>query len=92
MLSLDGLEDYGTSIDDISLLTVNEYRKYRKILGSNLDNWWWLITPDSTPSGCSARDVQSAPMAAWAAAAASLTEACVRFLSFNLRSLKLAEV
>ena len=58
LLSLDGLDDYGTSIDDISLLTVNEYRKYRKILGSNLDNWWWLITPDSTPSGCSARCVQ----------------------------------
>lgn len=54
LLSLDGLDDYGTSIDKVSLLTIDQYRKYRKVLGGNLDNWWWLLTPDSTSSGQSA--------------------------------------
>lgn len=58
LLSLDGLDDYGMSADKVSLLTIDQYRKYRKILGGNLDSWWWLITPDSTPSGDSLRYVQ----------------------------------
>ena len=58
LLSLDGLDDYGISTDKVSLLTIDQYRKYRKILGGNLDDWWWLITPDSTPSGYGARCVQ----------------------------------
>ena len=58
LLSMDGLDDYGTSIDKVSLLTIDQYRKYRKVLGGNLGNWWWLITPDSTPSGDSARYVR----------------------------------
>lgn len=64
LLSLDGLEEYGESYDFVSLLTVDEYRKYRKHI-PNTDEWWWLITPWSThcndcdiyttvvsPSGC----------------------------------------
>ena len=51
LLSLDGLDDYGTSSDKISMLTIDQYRKYRKVLGANLHNLWWLLTPDSTPSG-----------------------------------------
>lgn len=58
LLSMDGLDDYGTSIDRVSLLTIDQYRKYRKVLGANLGNWWWLITPDSTPSGASAHYVR----------------------------------
>lgn len=58
LLSMDGLDDYGTSIDNVSLLTIDQYRKYRKVLGGNLGNWWWLITPDSTPAGDSARYVR----------------------------------
>lgn len=58
LLSMDGLDDYGTSIDNVSLLTIDQYRKYRKVLGGNLGNWWWLITPDSTPAGNSARCVR----------------------------------
>ena len=58
LLSLDGLDDYGTSVDKVSLLTIDQYRKYRKLLGDNLDNWWWLVTPDSTPSGSSPLCVQ----------------------------------
>ena len=48
LLALDGQTEYGTCRDKISLLTVDEYRKYRKYL-PNMDKWWWLITPWSTP-------------------------------------------
>ena len=58
LLSLDGLDDYGTSNDKVSLLTIDQYRKYRKVLGENLDNLWWLLTPNSTPSGDSSRCVR----------------------------------
>lgn len=58
LLSLDGLDDYGTSIDKVSLLDIDQYRKYRKVIGENKDNWWWLLTPDSTPSGYSSGSVQ----------------------------------
>ena len=58
LLSLDGLDDYGTSIDKVSLLDIDQYRKYRKVIGENKDNWWWLLTPNSTPSGYSSDDVR----------------------------------
>lgn len=58
LLSLDGLDDYGTSNDKISLLTIDQYRKYRKILSENINKWWWLLTPDSTSSGSSASCVR----------------------------------
>lgn len=48
LLSLDGQEEYGETDDFVSLLTVDEYRKYRKFI-PNTDEWWWLITPWSTP-------------------------------------------
>lgn len=52
LTSIDGLDDYGTCIDKITLLSASEYAKYHKILGlkSNYPDWWWLITPASTPS------------------------------------------
>ena len=59
LTSLDGLDDYGTCTDKVSLLTAAEYAKYHKILGlkSNYPDWWWLITPASTPSNNYARCV-----------------------------------
>lgn len=51
LLSMDGLDDYGTSNDKVSLLTIGQYRRYRKLLGDNLDRGWWLVTPDSTHTG-----------------------------------------
>lgn len=48
LLSMDGQTEYGHCKDKISLLTVDEYRKYRKLL-PNMDKWWWLLTPWSTP-------------------------------------------
>ncbi len=47
LLSLDGHTEYGESDDFVSLLTVDEYRKYRKHIPNTYD-WWWLITPWST--------------------------------------------
>jgi hypothetical protein len=49
LLSLDGQTEYGHCKDKISILTMDEYRKYRKFL-PNMGKWWWLITPWSTPA------------------------------------------
>lgn len=49
LLSLDGQSEYGTCEDKVSLLTVDEYRKYRKYIPNTDDYWWWLVTPWSTP-------------------------------------------
>ncbi len=64
LFSLDGQTEYGKCKDYVSLITVDEYRKYRKLL-PNTDKWWWTLTPYSTscnddsrwiavgaPSGC----------------------------------------
>ena len=49
LLSLDGLDDYGTVIDKVGLLTVDMYRKYNRIIEKYpVDDWWWLATPWST--------------------------------------------
>lgn len=52
LISLDGLDDYGTCKDRVSLLTATEYAKYHKVLGlkSSYPDWWSLITPYSAPS------------------------------------------
>lgn len=47
LLSLDGQTEYGTCTDKVSLITVDEYRKYRKHI-PNAGYWWWTCTPDST--------------------------------------------
>ena len=59
LTSLDGLDDYGTCNDKISLLSASEYAKYHKILGlkSNYPDWWWTITSASTPSNDYSRGV-----------------------------------
>ena len=57
LFSHDGLKDYGKCDDMVSLLTYDLYRNNRKNI-KNLDEWWWLATPDSTPSGCNSRCVR----------------------------------
>ena len=49
LISLDGIDEYEDTVELISLLTVDEYRKYRKLL-PNTGEWWWLCTPWSTKS------------------------------------------
>lgn len=48
LLSMDGQTEYEKCEDSVSLLTVDEYRKYRSLI-PNDEKWWWLITPWSTP-------------------------------------------
>ena len=48
LTSDDGLKDYGTCRDKITLITCDEYRKYRYQI-PNKDDWWWTATAYSTP-------------------------------------------
>lgn len=48
LLSLDGQDEYGDCTDYVSLLSVDDYRQYRKLIPNN-EQWWWLLTPWSTP-------------------------------------------
>ena len=58
LLSLDGLDDYGIVEGDIlAIPTLDLYRECRKSIPKS-DSWWWLATPDSTPSGTGASYVQ----------------------------------
>ena len=49
LLSLDGQVEYGFCMDHVSLINVDEYRKYRKYL-PNTKKWWWTLTSYSTQS------------------------------------------
>ena len=49
LTSLDGLKDYGVTYDLVSILTADEYKKYRSLL-PNTGDWWWTVTPWSTKS------------------------------------------
>lgn len=48
LLSLDGQTEYGNCTDYVSLLSIDDYRLYRKLIPNN-EQWWWLLTPWSTP-------------------------------------------
>lgn len=50
LTSDDGLRDYGKIREKCSLLTADLYRRYVDILDLDLlDQYWWLVTPWSTP-------------------------------------------
>ena len=48
LLSMDGQTEYGTCLDKVSLISVDEYRKYRRFIPNGKDGYWWTLTPDST--------------------------------------------
>ena len=50
LFSHDGLRDYGKCEDMVSLLTYDLYRNNRENI-KGFEEWFWLSTPDSTPSG-----------------------------------------
>lgn len=50
LFSHDGLRDYGTCEDMVSILTYDLYRNNRENI-KNCGEWFWTCTPDSTPSG-----------------------------------------
>lgn len=45
LISLDALAEYGECLDEISLISVDEYRKYRNLIPNSKNEWWWTITP-----------------------------------------------
>lgn len=47
LLSLDGQVEYGKCMDKVSLISLDEYRKYRMLI-PNAGYYWWTLTPDST--------------------------------------------
>lgn len=58
LLSMDGFDDYGVVEGDIlALRTFDLNRECRKNIPNN-DNWEWLSTPNSTPSGYGSDYVQ----------------------------------
>lgn len=48
LTSMDGLTEYGNYMDEISLISASEYRKYRNLIPNSEKEWWWTITPWST--------------------------------------------
>lgn len=47
LFSLDGQTEYGKCEDKVSIISLDEYRKYRPLI-PNTDDYWWTLTPDST--------------------------------------------
>ena len=60
LLSMDGLDTYGTCNCKVHLGTFDDYRKARKngMFMTENGKLFWLDTPDSTNEGCSASYVQ----------------------------------
>lgn len=57
----DGLKDYGSCLDKVTILTADEYRQTRDLHPAQ-GGWRWLITPDGTPASSGTafvRDVHS---------------------------------
>ena len=57
LTALDGLKDYGKVTDIIGIPDLNLYRECRKNILAG-DRWWWLSTPNSTPSGVGSSHVR----------------------------------
>lgn len=60
LLSMDGLDTYGTCDCKVHLGTFDDYRKARKngMFRTENEKSFWLDTPDSTNEGCSASCVR----------------------------------
>ena len=50
LTAIDGTTDYGSSVDKVTLLTIDQCRKYRYTRPLP-DEWEWTSTPASTPGG-----------------------------------------
>ncbi|MEF9974556.1 MAG: DUF6273 domain-containing protein [Clostridia bacterium] len=57
LTSDDGLDDYGTDIVTIGLITRDVYRAYRRYIPRAAE-WWWTCTPCSTEKGLEATKVR----------------------------------
>lgn len=54
LLTDDGMNDYGTCMDLISLISCDEYREHREYISDKLD-WWWTLTASTAKRGYSYR-------------------------------------
>ena len=54
LLTDDGIKTHGTVTDKISLITTDMYRKYRSVIGENMERWWWTATAwsDEAETNC----------------------------------------
>lgn len=51
LTSDDGLDDYGKTAANVSLLTCGLYRRFVKVIDKHkINEYWWLVTPFSTPT------------------------------------------
>lgn len=58
LLSLDGENDYGKLTRKVSIPTLDEYRMHKREIKKHIKKWFWLCTPNSTPSGCGSGSVR----------------------------------
>ena len=49
LTATDGYTKYGFLNTTVAPLTFDEYRKYNHILTPHIKNWFWLVTPWSSP-------------------------------------------
>jgi len=86
LMSLDGLKDYGKCRDKVSLLTLRMYQDNREYIPL-VDDWYWLATGNSTPSGYPTHYVRCVGSGGGVGCGAVTSPgACVRFVSLNLQS------
>ena len=57
LASLDVLKDYGTVTDIVGIPDLDLYRECREKIFVG-EKWWWLSTPNSTPSGTGSSGVR----------------------------------
>lgn len=89
LLSVDGQNQYRACKDKVSLLTLDEYRKYRSLI-PNEEYYWWLLTPWST--GCNGYSLGVAvvlPSGSFNCNCCSSAAVFAQFVSFLLQSLNL---
>ena len=58
LLSLDGENDYVVIKRKVSIPTLDMYRYNKKAIKNHIKKWFWLATPNSTPSGYGSGGVQ----------------------------------
>lgn len=89
LLSVDGQKEYEKCKDKVSMLALDEYRKYRSLI-PNEEYYWWLLTPWSTPCNeyykWTAVVLPSGDFGSYNCATATVF---AQFVSFPLQSLNL---
>ena len=48
LFSPDGQTEYGSCTDKVSLISLDEYRRYRSYIPNGNAVYWWTLTPDGT--------------------------------------------